>query len=85
MAHGHPQVSGCNGQTEGQQVDQYLRTDATPVYALHGKTVPRGHRQRPTGPQPVYWLDRPRGLLSLESSPARPDSSRPPPPRAADA
>ena len=84
MARGHPHVSGRNGQTEGQRVDQYLGIDATPVYALHGETVPRGHRPRPTGPRPAYWLDRPRGLLSLESSPARPSSSRPPPPRAAD-
>ena len=33
----------------------------------------------------VHWLDRPRGLLSLESSPARPASSHPLPPRPADA
>ena len=46
---------------------------------------PGGHGQRPTGPQPVHWLDRPRGLLPLESGPARPTPSHPPPPRADDA
>ena len=49
------------------------------------KIVPGGHGQRPTGPQPVHWLDRPRGLLPLESGQARPTPSHPPPPRADDA
>ena len=45
----------------------------------------RGHRPRPPGPQPVYWMDQRRGLLPLESSPTRPGPSHPPPPKAANA
>ena len=44
-----------------------------------------GHGQRPVWPQPVHWLDRPRGLLPLESGPTRPTPSHPLPPRAAGA
>ena len=49
------------------------------------QTCSRGHGQRPTGPQPVHWLDRPRGLLPLESGPTRPAPYHPLPPRAASA
>ena len=66
-------------------MDRYQGTDTTPVYALCGKLVPGGHGQKPTWPQPVHWLDWPRGLLPLEGGPARPTPCRPQPPRAADA
>ena len=59
--------------------------ELTPVHALCGKLVPGGHRQSPTWPQPVHWLDRPRGLLPLESGPTRPAPCHPSPPRAAGA
>ena len=40
---------------------------------------------RPLRPWPLYWMDWPRGLLSLEGGPARPDPSRPSPRRAVNA
>ena len=66
-------------------LEGHKRIDATPVYALRGETVQRGHRPRPPGPQQLHWVDWPRGLLPLESSPARPAPPCPPPPRAANA
>ena len=39
MTCGHHQVFGSNGEEEKSRVDGYKGVDATPVYALHGKTI----------------------------------------------
>ena len=39
VARGHHQIPCSNGEEEKSRVDGHKRVDATPVYALHGKTI----------------------------------------------
>ena len=78
MVGGHRQVYSSYGPEE-KRVDRPQRADSPPVYALHGQALPRGHREGPLGPQPIYRVDRPGWLLPLEAGPAGTDPPRPPP------
>ena len=49
MVGGHREVYLCNGPVE-EGVDRGERADTPQIHALHGQTLPRGHRKGPPGP-----------------------------------
>ena len=58
-------------------MDRDERADTPQIHALHGQTLPRGHRKGPPGPGPIYWVDRPGWLLPLEGGSTGPNPPRP--------
>ena len=79
MADSHHEVHGSYDPEE-KRVGRPQRADSTPVHALCGPPLPRGHKEGSPGPRQVHRMDRLRWLLPLETGPAGTGSSRPSPP-----
>ena len=76
MACSHHEVPGGHDPEE-KGVARPERADSSPVHALHGPPLPRGHREGSLGPRQVHGMDRLRWLLPLEAGPAGIDPSHP--------